>query len=167
VIRFLKLVFLPIITCSAITLVSGQTLEKLNELPSKFDGLQEVVLVSHFPSPVLASTDPDEAGTYFWKHTTSLLSTSSDIQILEGGAYIYYNDQWNLRVSMDAKEFSKLFDIRKANMKAGQPYTFKDNWRRDANLRGGWAMWYVIGIDQNGQKVFGKGILDTQGKLYE
>lgn len=67
---------------------------------------------------------------------------------------------------MGAKEFCKLYDIKNRIMKAGQPYTFKDNWRTQSTLFGGWAMCYVIGIDEKGNKVFGIGMLDTVGSLY-
>ena len=136
-------------------------------LPEKFDEMEALLNVAHFPSPVLASTDPDEPDTYFWKHNTSLMSQTEDVEILEGGAYIFYNNQWNLRVAMSAKDFCKLYNIPKGKMKAGQPYTFVDNWRRDTRLVGGWAMWYVIGKTASGKKVYGVGKLDTVGKLYE
>lgn len=135
-------------------------------LPEKLADLRQGLQVSHFPSPVLASTDSDEPGTYFWKHNSSLFSPTADATIIEGGAYIYYNDQWNLRVSMSAKDFSKLFGVPKGVMKAGQPYTFVDNWRRDTRLYGGWALWYVIAELPSGEKICGIGKLDTVGKLY-
>ncbi|MBX2875387.1 MAG: hypothetical protein KTR30_24945 [Saprospiraceae bacterium] len=135
-------------------------------LPEKLAALPQKLKVGHFPSPVLASTDPDEPGTYFWKHNSTLFSAQEDATIVEGGAYIYYNDQWNLRVSMSAKEFAKLFGVQKGLMKAGQPYTFVDNWRRDSRLYGGWAMWYVIAELPSGERVCGIGKLDTVGKLY-
>lgn len=144
----------------------AQTPAETAPLPEKLADLPQKLQVGHFPSPVLASTDPDEPGTYFWKHNSTLFSPTEDATIVEGGAYIYYNDQWNLRVSMSAKEFSKLFGVRKGLMKAGQPYTFVDNWRRDTRLYGGWAMWYVIAKLPSGERVCGIGKLDTVGKLY-
>ena len=136
-------------------------------LPAKFEGIENGIIVDHFPSPVWASTDPDEPGTYFWKHATSFISPTENIKIIEGGAYIFYNDQWNLRVEMNAKEISKLFDIPKTGLKAGEPYTFVKNWRRDSRLVGGWAMWYLIGETAEGKRVFGIGKLDTVGTLYD
>lgn len=50
-------------------------------------------------------------------------------------------------------------------MKAGQPYTFKDNWRTDNSLRGGWAMWYFIGKTSTNQMVYGVGKLHTIGAI--
>ncbi|MEL6851275.1 MAG: hypothetical protein AAFP92_22330, partial [Bacteroidota bacterium] len=36
-------------------------------LPEKFQGLEPLIEVTHFPSPVKASVDPDRPGSYFWK----------------------------------------------------------------------------------------------------
>ena len=135
-------------------------------LPEKFNDLANVIHIDHYPSPVFASTDPDEPGTYFWKHTTTFFSPAEDIFIEEGGAYIFYNNKWNLRVAMSKKEISKYFDIPQGIMKAGEPYAFVKNWRRDSRLAGGWAMWYIMGKTSDGRKVFGVGKLDTVGKLY-
>lgn len=146
--------------------LAAQSAAETAPLPAKLAGLPQDVQVAHFPSPVLASTDPDEPDTYFWKHNSTLFSPTKDATIVEGGAYIYYNDQWNLRVRMSAKDFSKRFGVRKGIMKAGQPYTFVDNWRRDTRLYGGWAMWYVIAELPSGERVCGIGKLDTLGELY-
>jgi len=146
--------------------LTAQSAAEKAPLPEKLAELRQGLQVEHFPNPVLASTDPDEPGTYFWKHNSTLFSPTEDATIVEGGAYLYYNDQWNLRVSMSAKEFSKLYGVQKGKMKAGQPYTFVDNWRRDSRLYGGWAMWYVIAELPSGERVCGYGKLDTVGELY-
>lgn len=136
-------------------------------LPEKFKGLEPLIVVDHFPSPVYASKDSNEPNTYFWKHTTTLFSSNEDITVQEGGAYIFYNQQWNLRVTYNQKEFCEFFNISKYVMKAGEPYTFIENWRRDSRLIGGWAMWYVIGDTASGKRVYGIGKLDTAGSLYK
>ena len=135
-------------------------------LPEKFENLHRGLILNHFPSPVYASSDPSQQEyQYFWKHTTSVLSTDSDIEIIECGAYIFYNQQWNLRVTYSPKDFADLFDCPNAVIKQGQPYTFKDNWRTDNRLAGGWAMWYVIGKNKEGNKVLGYEKLETVGAL--
>lgn len=136
------------------------------KLPEKFDGLEQIIMVNHFPSPVYASTDEDRPNEYFWKHNTAIFSPFEAIEILEGGAYIYYNDQWNLRITYNAKQFSKLYRVPKGKMKAGEPYTFVKNWRAQDRIFGGWAMWYVIGKTKDGKTVFGIGKLDTKDQLY-
>jgi len=135
-------------------------------LPDKFAGLKEIVLVDNFPNPVKATTYETEPGKYFWKHTTTLLSPNENITIEEGGAYLFYNNQWNLRVAYSAKKFAKLFHIPKGRMKKGEPYTYVKNWRVGPKLFGGWAMWYVIGTTDSGARVFGVGQLDTVGEEY-
>ncbi len=136
-------------------------------LPNRFDGLQPYLQINHFPTPVYATTDKDVKAQYQWKHTTSVLSPAQNIQIDACGAYIFYNKQWNLRVNYDTKQCAKLFDCKKGKMKKGQPYTFKDNWRTDNRLYGGWAMWYFIGTSETGEKVYGVGKLDTVGELFK
>lgn len=135
-------------------------------LPERFQNLDASLLVNHFPSPLYATTDPDSKFDYQWKHTTSVMSPAEDVQITSCGAYIFYNDQWNLRVEFDVKDFSKLFDCKKGYMKKGQPYTFKDNWRTQNSLSGGWAMWFFIGKTTTGKEVYGVGKLETIGELY-
>lgn len=146
--------------------LAAQTPEETAPLPTKLAELRPAIQVQHFPSPVLASQDVDQPGFYFWKHNTTIFSPASDIQIVEGGAYIYYNDQWNHRITYSKKEFAKLFGVPKGKMKAGEPYTFVENWRKDSRLYGGWAMWYLIGELPSGERVCGIGKLDTVGELY-
>jgi len=135
-------------------------------LPEKLTTLPQEMLVNHFPSPVFATTDEDEPELYFWKHNTTVLSPTTDIQLEEFGAYIFYNQQWNLRVTHTPREFRKWFNCPDARLKKGQPYTFADNWRRDSRLLGGWALWYFIGTNEAGQKVCGYAKLDTVGERY-
>jgi len=135
-------------------------------LPERFDQLKAALLIDHFPSPVFASADPKRNDyRYFWKHNTAVLSPHENVKVLECGAYLYYNDQWNQRVSYSPKEFARLFNCRGARLLAGQPYTFTDNWRTDNRLSGGWAMWYVIGRTDAGTEVYGIGRLETVGAL--
>lgn len=135
-------------------------------LPDRFANLGEALVVNHFPSPVYASRDADEKKyTYFWKHTTSVMSPNSDIQVTNCGAYIYYGNQWNERVTFSAKEFAKMFGCSDAKMKQGQPYTFANNWRHENELSGGWAMWWFMGKNDKGETVYGLGKLETVGSL--
>lgn len=136
-------------------------------LPEKFNGMQELIRVNHFPSPVLATPIIEKQDTlYLWKHNTSVLSEKEDLELMECGAYIFYNNQWNLRASYAPQFFIKNFNCPKATLKRGQVYTFVDNWRTDARLRGGWAMWYFIAKTSSGEMVFGLERLDTVGEVY-
>jgi len=153
-------------TCLLFTFLASAQTPQNAPLPERFKGLTEIILVDNFPNPVKATTYEEEPGRFFWKHTTTLLSTHENITIEEGGAFLFYNDHWNLRVAYKPKQFSKLFNIPKNRMKKGEPYTFVENWRVGPKLFGGWAMWYVIGRTDNGERVFGVGKLDTVGEVY-
>ncbi len=149
-----------------ITYLMAQSAVEEATLPEKLAKLPQKLQVDHYPSPVLASVDPKEPGTFFWKHNSAILSPKENATIIEGGAYIFVNNKWSHRVTYPSKVFSKLFKVKKGIMKAGQPYTFVDNWRRDYRLIGGWAMWYVIAELPSGERVCGIGKLDTVGQLY-
>ena len=134
-------------------------------LPAKIDSLERLLEVSHFPSPVHPVEDEREPGLYHWKHNTAVLCSSSDIQIEELGAYIFYGGKWNERVSMPPKDMDKLFGTKKGRMLKGQPYTFVDNWRSGRQINGGWAMWYFIGRDEGGKRVCGYQMLETTDQI--
>lgn len=161
-----KLLLLPFLL-----VLAGQVSAQIPEygpLPKKFGNLPQELSVNHYPNPLLASTDESQKEfKYFWKHTTSVVSLYEDVEISEFGAYIYYNNQWNERVSLKPKDFEKMFNCPGAVLKKGEPYTFPDNWRKESELRGGWAMWYFIGKNESGKKVAGTGKLYTVGGTYK
>jgi hypothetical protein len=134
-------------------------------LPERLQGLARVLVVNHFPNPVHPSLDPDKPGLYFWKHTTSVLSDSLPVRVTEFGAFLFYNAQWNLRAAFKPRQLNQWFGTRRALLKAGQPYTFENNWRTDTELRAGWALWYFIGNLPDGRQVCGYEMLDTTPHL--
>ena len=50
-------------------------------------------------------------------------------------------------------------------MLQAQPYTWANNWRVGNQLFGGWAMWYFIGINDDGEKICGFEKINTTNKL--
>lgn len=131
-------------------------------LPEKLNGLRTIIDVIHFPK----ENDPIKIkNKYYWKHATAILCKESEIKIIEYGAYLYYNDTWNLRRDYPIKELDKLFGTKKQIMLQGEPYIFIKNWRVDEKLFGGWAMWYFIGVTSNNEKVCGYGKINTTSNL--
>ena len=129
-----------------------------NDIPDKLKGLKVEIEVMNFPK----INDPiKEDDTYYWKHATSILSKKSDIKIIEFGAFLFYNNTWNLRKSYDLKDLDKNFGTKKQVLKQGDPYVWKDNWRVGKQLFGGWAMWYFIGINSDNEKVCGYATIHT------
>jgi len=145
--------------------LSGQTKYGMpinDELPEKLKTLRRAIEVNNFPKTI----DPikiDER--YYWKHNTAILCKESEIRIIEYGAYLFYNNTWNLRKSYPLKELNKNFGIKKEIMKQSQPYTWNNNWRTDSSIFGGWAMWYFIGITKDGESVCGYEKIETTDTL--
>ncbi|NND63288.1 MAG: hypothetical protein HKN48_08850 [Flavobacteriaceae bacterium] len=131
-------------------------------IPEKLQGLRRAIDVAHFPK----ENDPIKIDdTYYWKHATSILCKESEITIVEFGAYIFYNDQWNLRKVYDLKDLNRSFGTKKQVLLQAQPYTWNQNWRTGDTLFGGWALWYFIGLTADGEKVCGYETIDTTSNL--
>ncbi len=134
-------------------------------LPEKLLEIDNILMVNHFPDVVHPFQDEKDTTLYNWKHTTSVLSLEEDVIITEFGAYIFYDDKWNERVVYGPKEMDKFFGTKKARLKKGQPYTFNDNWRAGTKVFGGWAMWYFVGLDEEGKKICGYAMLETTDQI--
>jgi len=131
-------------------------------IPEKLVSLKRQIEVIHFPQV----NDPIQInGQYYWKHMTSVLAKNSEIAIIEYGAYLYYNDTWNLRQSYPLKELDKTFGTKKQRLLQAQPYTYNNNWRVGDQLFGGWALWYFIGKTPTGELVCGYEKIHTTSNL--
>jgi len=131
-------------------------------LPEKLKGLRNVIEVAHFPKECHPIKIDD---LYYWKHTTSILSKESEIEIVDYGAYIYYNDQWNLRRSYPLNELDTTFGTQNQKMNQAEPYTWPKNYRVGDALFGGWALWYFIGTTPNGETVCGYETINTTNTI--
>jgi len=135
---------------------------KEGSLPEKLQSFKVGIEVMHFPK----ENDPIKIkDNYYWKHATAILSKQSDVTITEFGAYLYYNDQWHLRKSYNLKDLDKNFGTKKQIMLQGEPYVWSKNWRIDNRLFGGWAMWYFIGTNTDGETVCGYETINTTSNL--
>jgi len=135
-----------------------------NDIPNKLKNLPKKIVVSNYPKEI----DPIKIkGRYYWKHNTLIFYRESNITITEFGAYVYYNDKWNLRKSYPLKDLNKNFGTKKQKLLQAQPYTWNNNWRTDSRLFGGWAMWYFIGITENGEKICGYEMINTTNNLIQ
>lgn len=133
-----------------------------HSIPEKLIGIEQAIDVMHFPK----ENDPIKIkDTYYWKHATAILCKTSDIEIIEFGAYLYYNDTWNLRKSYDLKDLNKNFGTKRQIMKQAQPYVWANNWRLGNQLYGGWALWYFIGQTPTGKTVCGYATINTTTNL--
>jgi len=133
-----------------------------NSIPEKLQGIPRLIDVQHFPK----INDPVKIGeTYYWKHATSILCKETEVTIIEYGAYLYYNDQWNLRRKYPLKELKKTFGVSNKTLLQAHPYTWANNWRTDTRLYGGWALWYFIGKTSDGTTICGYETIHTTNNL--
>lgn len=133
-----------------------------DSIPEKLEGIKRLIEVQHFPK----INDPIKIDdTYYWKHATSILCKEAEVTIIEYGAYLYYNDQWNLRRAYPLKELGKTFGLKNRTMLQAHPYTWANNWRTDSSLFGGWALWYFIGKTKDGRTVCGYETIHTTANL--
>ena len=134
----------------------------IESLPEKLKSLKVEIEVMHFPK----ENDPFKIkDKYYWKHATAILSKQSDVKIIEFGAYLFYNDKWNLRKSYNLDDLDKNFGTKKQVMSQGEPYVWSKNWRIDNRLFGGWAMWYFIGVNDKGETICGYETINTTSNL--
>lgn len=132
------------------------------DIPEKLQNLQRTIVVKNYPKII----DPIKIkDRYYWKHNTMIFTKAEKVTITEYGAYLFYNNKWNLRKSYPLKELNKNFDTKKQVLEKAQPYTWKNNWRTDSRLFGGWAMWYFIGTNSSGETVCGYEMIHTTNNL--
>ncbi len=153
---------LLLLCCSTLSAQIKYGTPKADDLPEELLQYPREIEVTHFPEEV----HPIQIGSdYYWKHNTALLSPKEEVEIIEFGAYVYYNDQWNLRKKYPIKDFDKLFGAKKRNLLAAQPYTWNDNWRVGPNLFDGWALWYFKAKTASGKIIIGYQSLYTSDQL--
>ena len=131
-------------------------------LPEVIQGLARTITVKHFPEVNHPIQIQDN---YYWKHATAIYSEESQVTIIEFGAYLFYNDKWNLRQKYPIKEFDKFFGTKGEILLQAQPYVWAKNWRVGDSLYGGWALWYFIGITPDGKPVCGYQTIYTTSDL--
>ncbi|MEP0262494.1 hypothetical protein [Dokdonia sp.] len=131
-------------------------------LPEKLQNVRRAIDVINFPK----ENDPIKIGDrYYWKHLTSILCKESPVEIIDYGAYLFYDGTWNLRKSYPLKELDKTFGSKKQQLLQGTPYSWTDNQRIGKNLYGGWALWYFIGITEDGETICGYDTINTTTHL--
>jgi hypothetical protein len=132
------------------------------DIPENLQKLDQKIIVKNYPKII----NPIKIkNRYYWKHNTLIFSKDSKIKIIEFGAYLYYNNKWNLRKKYSLKDFNKNFGTKKQVLLKAQPYTWNNNWRTSSKLFGGWAMWYFIGLTENGNTVCGYEMIHTTNNL--
>jgi hypothetical protein len=133
-------------------------------LDSSLDKLPQGIHVLHSPNPVapkfgIMNTQGQEG--YRWLYTTTVTAINTPIQIVEWGILYWEDNQWHaLDERLDSKEFAHYFDCPEAKITPHHEYScdfgsFIGNLAEYDKLK-----WYFIGIDEDGQRVKGEGIVE-------
>ena len=143
--------------------------DKTRALPDDLRKVPVALYIMHGPNPnypELNTAGGNEDSKYVWKHSTTLISPTKDLEVIKAGSFIWYNEEgWKRNVELNKKQFVKRFNCPKGRIQKGIEYTFEENYRWGSNLYGGDALWYVIAKDEEGNIFKGMALLETESEL--
>lgn len=143
--------------------------DKTRVLPQLLRKVPVAIYIQHGPNPnypELNNTGRNPDSKYVWKHETTMCSPTKDLKVIKAGSFIWYDSTgWKENVIYNRKEFANRFECPKGILKAGECFTFKENYRWGSNLYGGDALWYVLAKDDEGNIYKGMGLLETESEL--
>jgi hypothetical protein len=137
--------------------------------PTAFDALKQLPVglkVVHTPNPVRASLSAASQvrKKYTWWYETAVTATDADVTIVEFGSYVWQNDRWAFSnfsgKPFSAKEFAEWYACPGALIKKGASCADQTNWGSAAELVSGKALWYFIGVDNEGRRVKGEAVIE-------
>lgn len=134
-------------------------------LPAKLRGVPVGLALVHTPGLVRPEPDPAQPGTYAWKHSTSVRAEVADLQVVECGSFVWYDSTgWRPNLHQTPTEFAQLFACPGGQLRRGQTYTFRRNYRfaPAGQLYGGDALWYVLARDAQGRLYKGWAVVETE-----
>ena len=138
-------------------------------LPDKLRQVPVGLTLWHSPNPCYPEPNPDQAGGYVWKHSTQVRSEVGELEMLECGSFIWYNEQgWQANITQTPAEFAELFACPQGYLQPGSTYTFARNYRYADNARslyGGDALWYILAKDKAGTLYKGFGLIETESTV--
>lgn len=140
---------------------------KLRELASLPDGIEVV----HSPNPVGAVEDghPATQYKYRWIYRTTLKSKRGAITIEEFGCFAYHNESWTFSnftgAPFSSQDFAEWYSCADAKLLPGASFSDPSNWTGSNELQAGRMKWYFIGVDEDGRRIKGEGIIHTLARL--
>lgn len=107
--------------------------DRTRVLPDDLRKVSVAIYIIHGPNPnypEIASKSDRKGFKYVWKHSTTIYSPHKNLEVIQAGSYIWYNEEgWKKNVDFDRKKFAKQFNCPKGRIKAGEQYTFEKNYR--------------------------------------
>ncbi|WP_027418199.1 hypothetical protein [Crocinitomix catalasitica] len=109
----------------------------------------------------LNEKDPEKRGKYKWHYETTVKSTNEDLTIIEFGAYLLMNGNWEKTSIYDrpfnSEEFAKWYSCPNGELEKGVGYSDFNNWSKGDKLdsKTQETLWYYIGVNNVGKKFKG------------
>ncbi len=139
------------------------------------------ISVINEPDTIYAELNPKPESKYIWKHTTTIISTKYDLQIIEFGTYNFRKGKWILgnytKKPFTTENFDKWYCLIKNGLITfdfckngkiikGQEYIDASNYSiRNDSLVNRNGLWYYIGVNSTGKKFMGYGRYVVINKL--
>ncbi|AII53055.1 hypothetical protein [Hymenobacter sp. APR13] len=138
-------------------------------LPDKLRQVPVGVTLWHTPNPNYPEPNPDKPGAYVWKHSTMLRSEVGELEVVECGSFIWYDETgWKQNMVETPAQFAEIFQCPGGRLQPGRTYIFAKNYRYADSARqlyGGDALWYILARDKAGKLYKGLGLLETEATV--
>ena len=164
---FLLFICLVFVSSASIYAQEAWT-NKSRILPDNLRLIPTTLTLQHSPNPKFPELleESNNEAKYVWKSSTTVCSTSQDLEIVEAGSFIWFSpDGWKQNMLLSKEDFMDRFNCEGGILKTGVCYTFEKNYRYGNQLYGGDALWFVIAKDKQGKLYKGFGIIETEGEL--
>ncbi len=143
-----------------------------DSLPKKLAGLKTGLKVTNEPETVYAGKFEKDTSFFIWKMQTTVTSLNEDIKIIEFGDYKLNNDgTWSIHTQtgypFNTNDFKQWYfkskngnftweNSKDGTIAKGEKYIDPNNWTlKNKELIYQKGIWYFIGINKKGEKVFG------------
>ncbi|WP_162910440.1 hypothetical protein [Hymenobacter oligotrophus] len=141
--------------------------DRTRVLPDKLRQVPVGLVLWHTPNPAYPEPNPSQPGQYVWRHSTAVRADVADLQVVECGSFIWYNESgWQANVRLSPAEFAAQFGCLQGKLAKGRTYTYPRNYRYapGQQLYGGDALWYILATNSRGQLFKGIGLMETEAQ---
>jgi len=141
-------------------------LTELEQLPIGLD-------VIHTPAQVSGPTDGLETGwPHSWVFRTEVRSRGEKLKIQQFGILAWDGNGWALPSNqkkynsgiLDGQTFAEWYGIVDGTISPDSPAVDDQNWAGSRDLQGFKQKWFFIGVDKNGKKWKGEGVVELVTK---
>lgn len=108
-------------------------------------------------------------GKYTWWYKTQIQAKGSGVHIEQFGSFVWRKGQWEFanytRKPFATKDFSEWYSCPDGLLRPGKLFEDPTNWGSSDKLSASKALWYFIGVDEEGRRVKGEAVINGLGEL--